>query len=416
VCPDHQAGPDEWCKLCRTEYVTETHGIRLRPILILMLGAGIGATVVGACVSMATGRGMGSPAVLVGPLVGTGLAAGLVAIFHRYARRAWFVRTRPDRSAKGPPAHISTPLPPDISKESEGASDTGVRGSSAPATGLAAQIGAAIEADEVVLARVPSVNVGAAREVPVSLRALALSNASVTAADGGAVGARASNGPGRRRTSSGSLRASVAAAPTQLQSAWPRALSRPAQASSEASSVMPPTLGVQEMDAPRRSQKPSALSIAAAPSDASSHEAGSVYPSESSREAEERGRTLKLLSDHAAGAPPSVSGTSRGPSSVPAVSVRPVVDASARRVEFPDYSDPPAAPERTSIAARVEPVAPIPQPAPAEEAGDALAVAAAPSPAHSVPAAPPVRAADASIPVQATWQAVLQATGTADGW
>jgi HD-like signal output (HDOD) protein len=401
VCPDHQAGPDDWCKLCRTEYLTESYGIRLRPILILMLGAGIGATIVGACVSMATGRGLGSAAVLVGPLIGTGLAAGLVAIFHRYARRAWFLRTRPDRSVAGP-AHVSTPLPPDVSKESDGVPDSGVRDSSHPASGVAAHVGASIDAEEPELPRVSTADLGASRDVPVSLRALALTNASVTPADGD--GARASKAPGRRGRGSGSLRASAAAAaPTQLQSAWPRALSTRVQASAEGTSVVPPTLAVQD--------------------------AGSVYPAESSREAEERGRTLKLLSASAisnASAPPSVREGSRAPSSlrggsratssVPAVSVRPVIDASARRVEFPDYSSPPpATPERASIASTPKQELRSPSSVAAERASDTVTIDASPPPAPSPPTAP-LHAADIPTPSQATWQAVLQATGTADGW
>ncbi|HVW27117.1 MAG TPA: HDOD domain-containing protein [Polyangiaceae bacterium] len=434
VCPAHQAGPDEWCKLCRTEYLTESYGIRLRPILVLMLGAGVGATSVGACVSMATGRGFGTPAMLVGPLIGTALAAGLVAIFHRYARRAWFVRTRPDRSAAGA-AHVSTPLPPDPAKEGESAPDSGVRDSSRPAPQVAPTT--AMDADEPVKA---APDVFAAREAHVSLRALALTSASVTPADGGSGSRGSSHAPGRRGRGASSTRASSAStAPTQLQSAWPRARSHPAAATS----AVPPTLAVPEAELPRVSKKPAPVAPTASELPLETHENGSVFPGEeSSREAEERGRTLKLLSDHAAGgagpvsartsaaAPVSVRGSaaapasarggslsvvSRPPSVEPAISVRPIVDASMRPLEFPDYSNPPpATAARTSLAAEphVAPSSPSAMVAPNDAAASVVTPAAAP---RSAPPAPE-RASDVSMPGQPAWQAVLQSTGTADGW
>jgi len=492
VCPAHQAGADEWCQLCRTEYVTESHGIRLRPILSLMLGAGVGATVVGACVSLVAGRGVGTPALLVGPLIGTGLAAGLVAIFHRYARRAWFVRTRPNRSAPGA-AHISTPLPPEPPKEGERAPDSGIRDSSHPATDVAGSP-AATDASEPQMVRAPADVV--ASGTPVSLRSLALSNSSVTPAARGASHAPAS----RRGRGSGSLRASAAAsAPTEQKYAWPRTRSRPASAASRAPSAVPPTLAVPEAELAHVSEKPAARSVSMAPNDFSPSSDGSVFPGhESSREAAERGRTLKLLSDHAAGAAassgprtsgapspvvvtsrapnavvseraptvvvnesapsrapgavmsesapsrtanavmserapsrtpgavmserapgavmseraPSSPGVSRGASSGPAISARPIVDAGARPVEFPDYSvSPPGVPTRSNnpvVTPEDAPIAASDPMSPSDAAGD--------SRLSDVHAPAPQAWSEATVSAQPTWQAVLQATGTAEGW
>src|SRR6185295_9412312 len=127
--------------------------------------------------------------------------------------------------------------------------------------------------------------------------------------------------------------------------------------------------------------------------------ASAFPPEESSREAAERGRTLRLLSEHSTGNPPgSVRAVAtRTPSSAPQISVRPVVDSDARTLHFPDWSEPPAPREE-----RVE--------APAATAEIAAHVAAkvVESPIADTVAAP-VRANSAVRPEQA-WSLVLQAT------
>ncbi len=432
VCPEHQGGPDEWCKICRTEYLTESHGLRLRPILILMLGAGVGATVVGAAVSMATGRGFGSVGMLVGPLIGTGLAAGLVAILHRYAKRAWFLRTRPNRSAPQA-SHISTPLPPDPSKQQddgrENDPDSGVRHSSRPADGFVGHAGnVPTDAVESVFARPEKREVALPRDAHVSLRTLALSNAAVTPASKSGRPGSSNGASAKRARKSASPRNSVrATAPTELQaSEWSRGSASGAPATPEA----PPAAS----DAPVAHAHPSHAGLASprtshAPRETSHAPRGeaSLYPAEeSTREAAERGRTLKLLSEHASSAAPVSAApiVTRAPSSGPAISVRPILDSSAARpVEFPDYSVRPAAAPPTSarpadVAESAVETASFSTPSsPAREpvAPKRDAAPSAPSQAPRAPSQAPRASSDVAAS-QRDWQAVLRATGTADGW
>src|SRR5260221_1182805 len=83
-----------------------------------MLGAGLGATLVGAFFGATSSGGHASVGLLVGPLIGTGIAAGLVAIFHRYAQRAWFLRTRPNRTAPPTVRALTSMVTPEPSRES----------------------------------------------------------------------------------------------------------------------------------------------------------------------------------------------------------------------------------------------------------------------------------------------------------
>ncbi|HEX4335445.1 MAG TPA: HDOD domain-containing protein [Polyangiaceae bacterium] len=439
VCPEHQTAPDEWCRICRTEYLTSSHGIRLRPILILMLGAGVGATVVGACVSMATGRGFGSTAVLVGPLIGTGLAAGLVAIFHRYARRAWFLRTRPDRSAPHA-AHISTPLPPEPVRDREKVPESGVRDSNRPANGFALQsVSLPVEAVESIFARASSGDLVTLPEPPVSLRDLALTNTSVTPATERGVGPRLSHGAPSSRRNASSRNSVRATAPTELEtSVAPRASSRRAQPPVEGGSLLAPAASSAASRAPVSRRAPAPELAEDAPR-AASIPAGepSLYPSdESTREAAERGRTLKLLSEHSTGSSsqkPSTPSRSqavpqatRAPSSGPEISVRPLIHSDAARpVEFPDYSEPPPPSEDDDAVPSTNAVEPtttlsrIPDDVPSDvPAAVDVPHVEAPPVLHSTPVKAPSkapRATEVAVPPQ-SWQAVLQATGTADGW
>jgi HD-like signal output (HDOD) protein len=395
VCPDHQCGPDEWCELCRGEYATETYGIRLRPILILMLAAGIGATLVGVLASAASGRGIGSTALLVGPLLGTGLAAGLVAIFHRYAHRAWFLRTRSDRSAASP-AHVSTPLPPGMAGEK--LSDSGVRESTRPVE---------VQRLESIFAQASSDDVRIRSEAPPSVRARALSSAPTVGDAGPTFSARvfSSGAPVARDARESvparavSSRASApASAERQVASLIP---ARSIAVVSPTTSLQPASLAPVAESLPPASLAPAAT-VSLAPNPHGSlppaDGASAFPPEESSREAAERGRTLRLLSEHSAGSNPpgsqrSAAAVSAAPSLSPQISVRPVVDSDARTLHFPDWSAPPPA--------REEPV------------GVSHAVASAA--AEPAPPTAPVRTNTAVRQTEA-WSLVLQATGTADGW
>jgi hypothetical protein len=404
VCPDHQRGPEQWCELCRGEFATESYGVRLRPILILMLGAGLGATLVGVLASAASGRGLGSTALLVGPLLGTGFAAGLVAIFHRYAHRAWFLRTRTDRSVAAA-AHVSTPLPPGMTKEKIG---SGLRDATRPIEpqGL-----------ESIFAQSSSDDLRIRSEAPPSSRGLALAGTSAVGDAGPSFSARvfASSAP-----AAGDARESLpvrgvsnrASAPLegQVASLVPSrsiAIGPASNAASPAAaypSGIPASLAPSRVAARAESLAPASFAPAAA--SLPPLEGASAFPPEaSSREAAERGRTLRLLSEHSSSNPP-VSGRTAAParaaSSAPQISVRPVVDADARTLHFPDWSEPPA---------------------PRQQPGEAPPATAEPEVAARVatkgPQSPvvdtPVRA-NTAVRSEQAWSLVLQATGTADGW
>jgi putative nucleotidyltransferase with HDIG domain len=119
VCPEHSKGVEEWCVLCWEDYRTDSARFKLRPILTLIAAAGVGATLVSALFAfLSSGEGPGLRAI-VGPLSGTVIVAGLVAILHRYVQRAWFLRHRPDRRHAG--------LAPPSPREEEEQRDSGVR-------------------------------------------------------------------------------------------------------------------------------------------------------------------------------------------------------------------------------------------------------------------------------------------------
>jgi HD-like signal output (HDOD) protein len=409
VCPDHQRGPDDWCKLCRDEYVTESHGIRLRPILVLMLGAGLGATLVGAAVNLMTGHGYGSVAMLIGPLIGTGLMAGCVAIFHRYARRAWFLRTRVDRSVSGA-AHISTPLPPDGTKEKDKEPDSGVRDSARPGSNAAptSNNGFALTSESAPTEMVESIFARASGGDVVST-SRGRSYAPVAARDAAGLAAVLSSAPGMADAlAQFSPRAFGSRAPSSAPGASvaPRVLSNAAPPSRQAASIAPSPSIVVGVDSMAGASVPPG---------------SSAYPAEEApHEAVERGRTLRLLSEHSSSAAPvrqaPAAAVSRAPSSSPTLSVHPLMESDARPLHFPDWSTPPPAPEGRGAASEASPatsaiVESTPTPAVAAAAPVAAVVAPAPMPeAEGV-------ATDRSVAAQQqAWNLVLQATGTADGW
>jgi HD-like signal output (HDOD) protein len=348
VCPEHQHGAEEWCAICWREFEVEAHNWRLRPIMTLMLGAGLGATVVGAFFSEATGHGPGSLGMLLGPLIGTGVAAGLVAILHRYAQRAWFLRSRPDRSA-GNPDHARA-LP------DEKIPDSGVRASAPPTepASSGAEPPAAAGEEEAVLPSPPAVGV------------------------------------------------ELTSSPDQaLESLMPFMTGAPPSAE--------PPVGVPREPVAAHARTIAVLSLV--PAVGSSAPAAlpswppSLLPPSGSKEAAERGRTLRLLSEHGvtprasspsapapAGAPASGSPVAvwseppadgpRGPSSSPDISVRPLFGSSASPLELPEWSKPPSGRDAEAAPAALE---------------------------ARAPAAARARSTEA-------WDVVLQATGTADGW
>ena len=290
VCPEHQQGAEAWCELCWREFRTESHNWRLRPVLSLIVGAGIGATVVGGFFTAASGHSQGSLGLLIGPLVGTGIIAGLVAILHRYAQRAWFLKTRPDRGS------------------GEGLED-------APASVRAAARAGSQRAATPPASAEPAATAEEHEEAPLVAEARRFA----------ARGYGSSNTPLRQAVALGTDVTIVGAADGDGN--WPASLAPPARPSSPEplssrrpqittgepiASVLPWSDGGGASVAPEgaSSFEPGASSFAPAPS---------VAPS--SKEAEERGRTLKLLSEHGARRD---DGAARGPSSSPRISVQPM--------------------------------------------------------------------------------------------
>jgi HD-like signal output (HDOD) protein len=362
VCPEHQQGPDDWCQLCRQEYVVEAQHWRLRPILTLIFGAGVGATIVGAFFSAASGRGVGSIGLLVGPLIGTGLAAGLVAILHRYAQRAWFLRTRPDRSAARGAGKAEGNGEDDVP-------DSGVRESARPeATAVSPS-----------LPEPPGFGIGATGSTPTPTTARS---------DGGAGGGAPSYVPSMAPDVE-SYAPAAASAPQQTPSYAPSAPASSVGGTLPGGFFSDPPAAKHAAHAPTVAVLPIARVAGAAPQ-------ASWPPSLTppSKEAEERGRTLRLLSEHGveepkdaeqASLPPRAVVAARTPSS-PSISVRPLFGSSTRPISFPEWAE--RASSRPSEGARS--VAPRAEPEP-------------------VVAPPPAPSGEA-------WRAVLQATGTADGW
>lgn len=296
VCPDHQSGAEAWCDLCWREFRSESHNWRLRPILSLIVGAGIGATVVGGFFTAASGHSRSSLALLIGPLVGTGIVAGLVAILHRYAQRAWFLKTRPDRG------------------NGEGLED-------APES-----VRAAANAARAMSSR-PGPDAGGSEEIP----ALAGEDAPLVAE------ARrfAARGYGAKSVTPtrGALGLAADVAISEAPGAeglWPASLSPPARTQSEPVSSpkplgtsAPPIASVLPWsDGGTTSLAPDSR-LQATPSFAP----GSIAPN--SKEAEERGRTLKLLSEHGARR----EDDSAAPGSAPQISVQPLFGGDVRGLE-----------------------------------------------------------------------------------
>jgi putative nucleotidyltransferase with HDIG domain len=308
VCPDHQRGAEGWCDLCWREFQTESHNWRLRPVLSLIVGAGIGATVVGGFFSAASGHSRSSLALLIGPLVGTGIVAGLVAILHRYAQRAWFLKTRPNR-AKGEGLEDAP--------ESVRAAANAARAGSSRAALDAAEFEASTGTER-------SLTAGDLDEAPLvaeARRFAARGYGSATTPLRQAIGLGSDVTISDAGSNDGNWPASLA--PPARPTTAPVSSRRP-QGSSGApiASVLPWSDG---SDGGRSSVAPEGS--AAADSRASSFAPSpSIVPG--SKEAEERGRALKLLSEHDSrrdeGSGP------RAPSSSPQISVQPMFGGPVR--------------------------------------------------------------------------------------
>jgi hypothetical protein len=147
-------------------------------------------------------------------------------------------------------------------------------------------------------------------------------------------------------------------------------------------------------------------------------QASEYPPDESTREAAERGRTLKLLSEHSASAPKPAVAAPAAPAEAPGpeISVRPLHSDAARRMEFPDYSEPAPAPPVVETETAERAAAPAPAPSAVPSAEPAHLGASEPAVVPELTSPEPVATSPAVAARAQSWQAVLQATGTADGW
>jgi HD-like signal output (HDOD) protein len=118
VCPEH-VDKEEWCSLCRSDY-NESGIPRINPVASMAVGAGIGA-LVAATLLGALLAGTDAPVrVLFGPASIFLLIGVLGGVGHRWARRFWFLRTRPHRRFSKPPKSVGAgfSLPPGPAIES----------------------------------------------------------------------------------------------------------------------------------------------------------------------------------------------------------------------------------------------------------------------------------------------------------
>ena len=124
VCPEHQAGPDQWCVLCLREYekfvVKKQIPSYLKVTGLALAGFSVGASVTGAMVSQTY-----SPwKLLLAPLTMCLLWGILLPVLHRLWQRRRFLSTRPKGRV---PVPIKLPRPNEVfissldaSLESEG--------------------------------------------------------------------------------------------------------------------------------------------------------------------------------------------------------------------------------------------------------------------------------------------------------
>jgi len=101
VCPLHVGKEDEWCQLCQKAYREE--GIpKIRPALSTLLGAALGALVAAAFFGAASAGAQRPLKLMVGPTLILMLLGMLVGVGHRWVRRWWFLRGRPNRASVRP--------------------------------------------------------------------------------------------------------------------------------------------------------------------------------------------------------------------------------------------------------------------------------------------------------------------------
>ena len=101
VCPLHMGKEDEWCQLCQKAYREE--GIpQIRPAVSTLLGATLGGLLAAAFFGAASAGAQRPLKLMVGPTLILMLLGMLVGVGHRWVRRWWFLRTRPDRASLRP--------------------------------------------------------------------------------------------------------------------------------------------------------------------------------------------------------------------------------------------------------------------------------------------------------------------------
>jgi HD-like signal output (HDOD) protein len=101
ACPLHMGKEDEWCQLCQKAYREE--GIpQIRPALSTLLGATLGGLLAAAFFGAASAGAQRPLKLMVGPTLILMLLGMLVGVGHRWVRRWWFLRTRPNRASLRP--------------------------------------------------------------------------------------------------------------------------------------------------------------------------------------------------------------------------------------------------------------------------------------------------------------------------
>ena len=101
ACPLHMGKDDEWCELCQKAYREE--GIpQIRPAISTLLGATAGGLLAAAFFGAASAGAQRPLKLMVGPTLILMLLGMLVGVGHRWVRRWWFLRTRPNRASVRP--------------------------------------------------------------------------------------------------------------------------------------------------------------------------------------------------------------------------------------------------------------------------------------------------------------------------
>jgi HD-like signal output (HDOD) protein len=101
ACPLHMGKEDEWCQLCQKAYKEE--GIpQIRPAVSTALGATAGILLAAAFFGAASAGAQRPLKLMVGPTLILMLLGMLVGVGHRWVRRWWFLRTRPNRATLRP--------------------------------------------------------------------------------------------------------------------------------------------------------------------------------------------------------------------------------------------------------------------------------------------------------------------------